>query len=373
MRKKILSVVGTRPEVIKMAPLIHAIAASSTLENIVCASSQHRQMQDAMLDLFKIKPDFDLNVMKVDQSLEYITTAVLEKMAAVLKEAKPDIVLVQGDTTTSFVASLAAFYQGIPVGHVEAGLRTYNLKQPFPEEANRQLTSRLSRYHFAPTLQSQKNLIAEGISEAHVFVTGNTVIDALFWMKENLNMARITQTLPESILKMIDRPYVLVTGHRRENFGDGFLEICQAIKILAEQKPDWQFIYPVHLNPNVQKPVFEILQNLPNVYLIDPVGYESFVYLMIKSQIILTDSGGVQEEAPSLGKPVLVMRNTTERPEGITAGTAQLVGTDLDKIITGILKLIHDPREYAKMANAVNPYGDGKAAERIISALKALR
>ncbi len=371
MKKKILSVVGTRPEVIKMAPVIHAIAASATLENIVCASSQHRQMQDAMLDLFKIKPDFDLNVMKANQSLEYITSEVLEKFTIVLKETRPDLVLVQGDTTTSFAASLAAFYQGIPVGHVEAGLRTHNLKQPFPEEANRQLTSRLSRYHFAPTPQSQKNLLAEGIPQEHIFVTGNTVIDALFWMKENLNMGRITQTLPESILKMIDRPYVLVTGHRRENFGDGFLEICQAIKILAEQKPDWQFIYPVHLNPNVQKPVFEILKNLHNVHLVDPVGYEPFVYLMMNSQIILTDSGGVQEEAPSLGKPVLVMRNTTERPEGITAGTAQLVGTNPDKITTGILTLIHDPREYAKMSNAVNPYGDGLAAQKIIEILES--
>ena len=372
MKKKILSVVGTRPEVIKMAPVIRAIAASSRLENRVCASSQHRQMQDGMLNLFEIKPDFDLNVMKANQSLEYITTEILEKLTLVLKETKPDLILVQGDTTTSFVASLAAFYQGIPVGHVEAGLRTYNLKQPFPEEANRQLTSRLCRYHFAPTLQSQKNLLAEGVPEEHVFVTGNTVIDALFWMKKNLKIERIAEVLPKSILNVIKQPYVLITGHRRENFGDGFLEICQAIKTLAQQKPNWQFIYPVHLNPHVQKPVFEILQNLQNVHLIDPVGYEPFVYLMMNSQIILTDSGGVQEEAPSLGKPVLVMRDTTERPEGVEAKTAKLVGPHQDQIIAQVLQLINDPREYTKMANAVNPYGDGLAAQRIIQILEGL-
>lgn len=374
MKKRIFSVVGTRPEVIKMAPVIHAIAASSSLENIVCASSQHREMQDDMLDLFEIKPDFDLNVMVSNQSLDYLTSIILEKMTAVLKETEPDLVLVQGDTTTSFVASLAAFYQGIPVGHVEAGLRTYHLKQPFPEEANRQLTSRLAHYHFAPTAQAQKNLLAEGVPETQVFVTGNTVIDALFWMKANLNENRVHASLPPFILALIAgrSPYVLITGHRRENFGEGFSEICLAIKTLAQQRSHWQFIYPVHLNPNVQKPVFEILQNLPNVHLIEPVGYELFVYLMMHCQLILTDSGGVQEEAPSLGKPVLVMRHTTERPEGLEANTAKLVGSQQDTIIAHVLHLMDDPHEYAKMAQAVNPYGDGLSAQKILRILEGL-
>ncbi len=366
---KVLSIVGTRPEIIKMAPVIQQLQKTSSIVSQVCTTSQHRTMQDQMMQLFGLKADYDLDVMKPNQDLFYLTSEMLVRLQSVLQQAKPDLVLVQGDTTTSFVGALAAFYCQIPVGHVEAGLRTHNLLAPFPEEANRQLTGRLVTMHFAPTETSKRHLLQEGVAENRIWVTGNTVIDALLWMRQHLNLNRIKAALPGNILQLIEqqKPYVLITGHRRENFGEGFLSICRAIQILATRYPKWNFVYPVHLNPNVRKPVFDLLAGYANIHLIEPVDYEPFVHLMDHCKIVLTDSGGVQEEAPSLGKPVLVMREVTERPEGIEAGTAKLVGTAEATLIAAVSELIDDPLAYQRMANAVNPYGDGTAAQQIVN------
>ena len=375
--KKILIVFGTRPEAIKMAPLIKEIQKEN-IELKVCITAQHREMLDQVLDIFEIKPDYDLNIMKANQDLYDITSNILIRMKKVLDEFKPDLVLVHGDTTTTFATTLACFYQKIDVGHVEAGLRTSNIYSPFPEEANRKLTASLAKYHFAPTNIAKQNLLKEGIKEKNIIVTGNTVIDALFLalkkIKSNKNLEEaIINKLNlkiDSKFSIINSQFILITAHRRENFGQGFINICEAIKELAIRYPNFNFIYPVHLNPNVQKPVKEILSSLKNVFLIKPLEYLEFVYLMSKSYLILTDSGGIQEEAPSLGKPVLVMRNTTERPEAIKAGTVKLVGTDKNKIVNEISILIEDKKEYKKMSKAKNPYGDGKASYRIIEFLK---
>lgn len=370
--KKLLFVLGTRPEVIKLAPVIKAAQAMpEQFETVVCATSQHVDMQNQMLERFGIVPDVDLKVMQPNQDLYHITTAVLNGMKSVLSEYKPDVVLVQGDTTTTFAASLAAYYQQIDVAHIEAGLRTHQRYSPFPEELNRALTGRLARFHFPPTKQSKENLLKEGIPADSIFVTGNTVIDALFWIKERLDIQHVQTQLPAEILTIArsDQPYILITGHRRESFGEGFLSICRAISELAKRYPDHQFIYPVHLNPNVRKPVFDLLKDQKNIHLIEPVDYEAFVYLMDHAYLVLTDSGGVQEEAPSLGKPVLVMRETTERPEGIAAGTALLVGTSEEKIVKMVSSFIDDKALYERTANIANPYGDGRAAQRILNAL----
>ena len=366
---KILTVFGTRPEAIKMAPLVKLLAMQPDIDARVCVTAQHRQMLDSVLELFEIKPDYDLDIMKPGQTLSSITTEILSRIEPVLLEFKPDLVLVHGDTSTTFCTTLAAFYQRIPVGHVEAGLRTGNIYSPWPEEANRKLTGTLASLHFAPTEQSQNNLLGEGISKDNVHVTGNTVIDALLWVKEKLvsNIA-----LSESLSGLFpylrnDARLVLITGHRRENFGDGFERICNAILQLAKDFPDVDFLYPVHLNPNVREPVGRILQGVSNVHLIEPQDYLPFVYLMTRSYIILTDSGGVQEEAPSLGKPVLVMRDTTERPEAVAAGTVKLVGTDGQDIIDAVTLLLTDKNEYNRMSFSHNPYGDGKACAAIIN------
>ena len=373
-------VFGTRPEAIKMAPLVKEFQKHpGQFETIVCVTGQHRQMLDQVLEIFDIKPDFDLNIMKQGQDLYDVTARVLTGMRDVLKEAQPDIVLVHGDTTTSTAAALAAFYQQIPVGHVEAGLRTHNIYSPWPEEMNRQLTGRIATYDFAPTPLSRANLIAEGISEDKITVTGNTVIDALYWVVDNIKNDKRLDGELESVLKNAgydvnrlsdSKKLVLITGHRRENFGDGFISMCKAIKALTEKYPDVDFVYPMHLNPNVRKPIHEVfgenLEGLGNMFFIEPLEYLSFVYLMEKSHIVLTDSGGIQEEAPGLGKPVLVMRDTTERPEALEAGTVKLVGTDYDKIVGETSRLLDDKDYYNKMSQAVNPYGDGKACERIV-------
>ncbi|PIQ42551.1 MAG: UDP-N-acetylglucosamine 2-epimerase (non-hydrolyzing) [Gammaproteobacteria bacterium CG11_big_fil_rev_8_21_14_0_20_46_22] len=365
---KVLTVMGTRPEVIKMAPVIKALESSDHFKSLVCVTSQHRQMQDQMMSLFGLKADFDLGLMKPNQTLTDVTVGVLQGLQALFREHRFDWVLVQGDTTTSMAASMAAFYAGIPVAHVEAGLRTYDLQRPFPEELNRQLTARMAAKHFAPTDCAKQNLLSEGVSAETIFVTGNTVIDALLYMREKIRAGEVQISLPESIQSIVDTqtPYVLITGHRRESFGEGFLNICQAIQRLAKQYSDWQFIYPVHLNPNVQAPVNEHLNGLANVHLIAPQEYAPFIYLMDHCRVVLTDSGGVQEEAPSLGKPVLVMREKTERPEGVEAGTAKLVGNRSDDIIAAVSGLIDDSAAYDAMAKAVNPYGDGQAAWRIV-------
>jgi len=370
--KKILFVFGTRPEAIKMAPVIKRVKEEKEIfEMKVCVTAQHREMLDQVLEVFDIKADYDLNIMKDNQDLYDITSNILNKVKNVLEDFHPDLILVHGDTTTTFVSTLAAFYKKINVGHIEAGLRTKNIYYPFPEEANRRLTGLLARYHFAPTIIAKRNLLKEGIKEDNIIVTGNTVIDALFLV---LKKIKSNKNLEEMIIKKlnlkIDSKFILITAHRRENFGQGFINICEAIKELAIRYPNFNFIYPVHLNPNVQKPVKEILSSLKNVFLIKPLEYLEFVYLMSKSYLILTDSGGIQEEAPSLGKPVLVMRNTTERPEAIKAGTVKLVGTDKNKIVNEISILIEDKKEYKKMSKAKNPYGDGKASYRIIEFLK---
>lgn len=374
MKKRVLSIFGTRPEVIKMAPVVKALEASSSIDAYVCTTSQHRQMQDQMMALFDLRANFDLDIMKHGQTISYVASAVLAKLNALFSKESFDFVLVHGDTTTSFAAAFAAFNHGIPVGHVEAGLRTYDLKAPFPEEANRQLTGRIASWHFSPTELSKQCLLNEGVSESEILVTGNTVIDALFYMKEKIEKDALEIKLDASVADLLQKavPYVLITGHRRESFGDGFLNICEAIKTLAVQYSDWHFIYPVHLNPNVQKPVQEILNGLSNVHLIEPVDYAPFIHLMAHAKIVLTDSGGVQEEAPSLGKPVLVMREVTERPEGVNAGTAKLVGNDRYNIINEVSRLIDDELEYSKMANAANPYGDGNASERIVKFIQHL-
>jgi len=368
---KILTVFGTRPEAIKMAPLVHKLASDERFEAKVCVTAQHREMLDQVLDLFEIKPDYDLNLMKPGQDLTDITCGILHGLKPVLEEFKPDYVLVHGDTATTFSTTLAAYYQQIKVGHVEAGLRTGNLYSPWPEEGNRKLTGALADVHFVPTLTSQKNLLAEGVSADKTVITGNTVIDALLEVKAKLAQdADIQQKMAAKFAFLVDdKKMVLITGHRRESFGGGFERICQAIANLASEFPQVQFVYPMHLNPNVREPVNRLLADKGNVYLIEPADYLPFVYLMDKATVILTDSGGVQEEAPSLGKPVLVMRDTTERPEAVDAGTVKLVGTDVDAIFNNVHELLTNNEAYKKMAFAHNPYGDGKACQRIVDFL----
>lgn len=382
--KKIMLVFGTRPEAIKMAPLVKEFQKHpDTFQTIVCVTGQHREMLDQVLHIFDIHPDFDLNIMKQGQDLYDVTARVLTGMREVLREAQPDVVLVHGDTTTSTAAALAAFYQQIPVGHVEAGLRTHNILSPWPEEMNRQITGRIASYHFAPTALSRQNLLQENVDDANITVTGNTVIDALYWVVDRIKNDRSLDAELEEVLRhagydvnrLADgRPLVLITGHRRENFGDGFINMCTAIKQLTERYPNVDFVYPMHLNPNVRRPIHEVfgddLSNLGNMHFIEPLEYLSFVYLMEKSTIVLTDSGGIQEEAPGLGKPVLVMRDTTERPEALEAGTVKLVGTDREKIINEVSTLLDDAAAYARMSQAVNPYGDGLACSRIVERLK---
>ena len=374
--KKILLVFGTRPEAIKMAPLVKALQKDTEhFETRVCVTAQHRQMLDQVLEVFGITPEYDLNIMAPNQDLYDITAKVLLGLREVLKDFRPDTVLVHGDTTTSMAASLAAFYMQIPVGHVEAGLRTYNMLSPWPEEMNRQVTDRICTYYFAPTEQSRANLLQENIDAKKIFITGNTVIDALLMAVDIISTTtgvkeKMAKELQEKGYTVGDREYILVTGHRRENFGDGFLHICKAIKELAALHPEMDSVYPVHLNPNVQKPVYELLSGLSNVYLISPLDYLPFIYAMQHSTLLLTDSGGVQEEAPSLGKPVLVMRDTTERPEAVEAGTVKLVGTDAEAIVSNVTALLLDKEMYKRMSETHNPYGDGQACERIIAALR---
>lgn len=376
-------VFGTRPEAIKMAPLVKEFQKHpEEFETLVCVTGQHRQMLDQVLKIFDIQPDFDLNIMKQGQDLYDVTARVLTGMRDVLDQARPDVVLVHGDTTTSTAAALGAFYRRIPVGHVEAGLRTHNIYSPWPEEMNRQITGRIATYNFAPTQLSRKNLLAEGVSEDKITVTGNTVIDALYWVVDKIKSTpEVADELKAQLRaagydtdRLADgRKLVLITGHRRENFGSGFISMCQAIKTLTEMFPDVDFVYPMHLNPNVRKPIREVfgenLEGLGNMFFIEPLEYLSFVYLMEKSAIVLTDSGGIQEEAPGLGKPVLVMRDTTERPEALEAGTVKLVGTDYDRIVGETSRLLIDADYYSRMAQAVNPYGDGLACSRIVKYL----
>lgn len=376
--KKVLIVFGTRPEAIKMAPLFNEFQKDSINFNIkVCVTAQHREMLDQVLNFFHIKPDYDLNIMQPGQNLYNITTNILLKIKPVLEDFNPDLVLVHGDTATTFATSLAAYYQKIKIGHVEAGLRSRNLYSPWPEEGNRRLTKVLADYHFSPTKNNQKNLLDEGVNESSIFITGNTVIDTLKLVVNQIYADRslklnIEKKIVQSGFKEIDSKFILVTGHRRENFGKGFLNICEALKVLAEGNPDINILYPVHLNPNVRKPINELLSNISNINLVEPFQYEEFVYLMSKSYLILTDSGGIQEEAPSLGKPVLVMRTTTERPEAIEAGTVKLVGSNQDNIIKEVEKLLNDNSEYKKMSKSHNPYGNGNASEKIFNILKDL-
>lgn len=381
--KKVMLVFGTRPEAIKMAPLVKAFQQrAEDFQTVVCVTGQHREMLDQVLHLFEITPDYDLNIMKQGQDLYDVTSRVLLGMRDVLKEAHPDIVLVHGDTTTSTAAALAAFYQQIAVGHVEAGLRTHNIYSPWPEEMNRQLTGRIATYHFAPTPLSRQNLLAEGVRQDRITVTGNTVIDALYMVVDKIKHdkmldAELGQVLRQAgydVDRLADgRRLVLITGHRRENFGDGFISMCRAIQALTRKYPEVDFVYPMHLNPNVRRPIHEVfgedLSGLGNMFFIEPLEYLSFVYLMEKSTIVLTDSGGIQEEAPGLGKPVLVMRDTTERPEALEAGTVKLVGTDFDKIVGEVSALLEDREYYDRMSKAVNPYGDGRACERIVNVI----
>jgi UDP-N-acetylglucosamine 2-epimerase (non-hydrolysing) len=369
--KRILTVFGTRPEAIKMAPLVLALAVDDRFESKVCVTAQHREMLDQVLDLFELKPDFDLNIMRPDQSLSDVTTAILTGMKLIFEEYKPDVVLVHGDTATTFAASLSAYYQQIKVGHVEAGLRTGNIYSPWPEEANRKLSSVITSYHFAPTTGSKENLLAEGVPEGDITVTGNTVIDALFWVRKKLQKEKsITEELASRFDYLDEnKKLILVTGHRRESFGGGFDKICEALRQIAIMHPKTQILYPVHLNPNVQEPVNRLLNDLDNIYLIEPQQYLPFCYLMNRAWFILTDSGGIQEEAPSLGKPVLVMRETTERPEAVDAGTVRLVGTDIELIVGQANLLLTDSAEYQKMSKAHNPYGEGKACALICDKL----
>jgi UDP-N-acetylglucosamine 2-epimerase (non-hydrolysing) len=369
---KVLTVFGTRPEAIKMAPLVRRLQAAQGIESRVCVTAQHRQMLDQVLELFDIRPDHDLDVMRPGQDLFTITAEILQSIRRVYEQERPDIVLVHGDTSTTFAASLAAFYLRIPVGHVEAGLRTGNLYSPWPEEANRRLTGALTRLHFAPTETARENLRRENIADAQIVVTGNTVIDALLEVQAKLQQsASLRERLAAGFPSLQGGRMLLITGHRRENFGDGFERICEAIAALARRYPDMQLVYPVHLNPNVREPVNRLLSAIANVHLIEPQDYLPFVYLMTQATIILTDSGGIQEEAPSLGKPVLVMRDTTERPEAVSAGTVRLVGTDVQAIVEGVSLLLDDRAEYDRMSYAHNPYGDGRACERIVDALRA--
>ena len=391
--KKIMLVFGTRPEAIKMAPLVKEFQKSpEQFQTIVCVTGQHREMLDQVLHLFEIKPDYDLNIMQQGQDLYDITARVLTGMREILKEVNPDIVLVHGDTTTSTAAALAAFYQQIPVGHVEAGLRTHNIYSPWPEEMNRQMTSRIATYNFAPTQLSKQNLLDEGITENKIYVTGNTVIDALYMVVDRIKrdkdiISELNNGLKQAgydVDRLNSRRLVLITGHRRENFGEGFINICSAIKTLTEKYPGVDFVYPMHLNPNVRKAITEVFGDIrkirnnsnnsyaQNIHFIEPLDYLPFVYLMDKSDIVLTDSGGIQEEAPGLGKPVLVMRDTTERPEALEAGTVKLVGTDFNKIVSEVSALIDNNEYYKKMSMAQNPYGDGRASERIVGVLNCL-
>lgn len=369
---KVLTVFGTRPEAIKMAPLAKLLAQDTAFEAKVCVTAQHRQMLDQVLDLFELKPEFDLNIMKSGQDLSDITVRILQELKGVFAEFRPDVVLVHGDTTTTFATTLACYYHQIPVGHVEAGLRTGNLFSPFPEEGNRCLTGILADYHFAPTESSQANLLREGKPQNRIWVTGNTVIDALLGVLQKISDNPPIANELASRYPFLDRnkKMILVTGHRRESFGGGFERICYALAEIAKANSDVQVVYPVHLNPNVREPVNRILTGIDNVHLIEPQDYLPFVYLMNQAYLILTDSGGIQEEAPSLGKPVLVMRETTERPEAVAAGTVKLVGTDSAKIISEVTALLQDPTAYQTMAQAHNPYGDGKSCERIVTALK---
>lgn len=383
--KKVLLVFGTRPEAIKMAPLVKEFQKyASDFETIVCVTGQHREMLDQVLAIFDIKPNYDLNIMKKGQDLYDVTARVLVGMRDVLTECQPDVVLVHGDTTTSTAAAaIAAFYQQIPVGHVEAGLRTHNIYSPWPEEMNRQITGRIATYNFAPTPLSCENLLKEGVDDKKITVTGNTVIDALYWVVNKIkNDVVLNEELKQILAKvgydterLVDgRKLVLITGHRRENFGDGFINMCSAIRDLKNKYPEVDFVYPMHLNPNVREAIHEVfgkdLSNLGNMFFIEPLEYLSFIYLMEKATIVLTDSGGIQEEAPGLGKPVLVMRDTTERPEALSAGTVKLVGTNYDKIVNEVCTLLDNEMEYEKMSKAVNPYGDGLACSRIVNYLR---
>jgi UDP-N-acetylglucosamine 2-epimerase (non-hydrolysing) len=376
-KKKVMLVFGTRPEAIKMAPLVHKLKAEpETFDVRVCVTAQHRQMLDQVLKIFEVIPDIDLDIMKPGQDLFDVTANVLQGMKGVFGDSKPDAVLVHGDTTTTLATAMAGFYAGIPVGHVEAGLRTHDLYAPFPEEFNRQVASKVTRWHFAPTELSRANLIAERVDDASICVTGNTVIDALRWVLNRIEAdsersAKLEQSLNQLLpFSWQSDRFVMITGHRRENFGDGFLQICEALRELASRFENVQFVYPVHLNPNVQKPVRTILAGLSNIHLIEPLDYEPFVYLLKHSYLVLTDSGGIQEEAPSLGKPVLVMRDVTERPEAIDAGTVELVGAHRERIVAGVSRLLENEAHYSKMSRAHNPYGDGKACDRILNVLR---
>ena len=371
LKKKVLTVFGTRPEAIKMAPLVHALAADDRFDAKVCVTAQHREMLDQVLSLFEITPDYDLNLMKAGQTLNDITSRILLELKPVLQEFKPDVVLVHGDTATTFASSLAAYYEQIAVGHVEAGLRTGNIYSPWPEEANRKLTGALATYHFAPTETSKNNLLKENYDEANIVVTGNTVIDALLMVKAKIEQDSELKSSLSSQFPYLDesKKLILVTGHRRESFGGGFERICEALAITAKANPNVQILYPMHLNPNVREPVNRILAGIDNIILIEPQEYLPFIYLMMRSYIILTDSGGIQEEAPSLGKPVLVMRDTTERPEAVAAGTVKLVGTDVDKIVSALTVLLNDVDAYKEMSFAHNPYGDGNSCKKILEIL----
>lgn len=369
MKIKNLIIFGTRPEAIKMAPLVHEFQnSSSVFETKVCITAQHREMLDQVLDFFEITPDYDLNLMRPNQNLFNLTSDIILGLKPILEEFTPDYVYVHGDTTTTMAASIASFYSSAKVCHVEAGLRTHNLQSPFPEEMNRQVTSVVTNFHFAPTEQSKSNLLQESKPESSIYITGNTVIDALLYGIERVNSAEFQDLEIEELKNLIQpgKRIILVTGHRRENHGDGFIRICEALKQIAEENPDVQIIYPVHLNPNVKEPVYKILSGIDNISLISPLAYPAFIWLMEKSHLIITDSGGVQEEAPSLGKPVLVMRDTTERPEAVSAGTVILVGTNKEKIISEASRLLKDTEAYQQMSKTHNPYGDGKACERIV-------
>lgn len=372
---KILIVFGTRPEAIKMAPLVHALKADTRLQTVVCVTAQHREMLDQVLQIFEITPDIDLNLMRPGQDLSDVTSGVLLGMRQVLKDEQPDAVLVHGDTTTALASAMAAFYAGIPVGHVEAGLRTHDLQAPFPEEFNRQVISKIAHWNFAPTQSSKQNLLDERVDPSTIVVTGNTVIDALFWVDRRIEQDVTRKTRISDFLNTclpfdwLTQRFVLITGHRRENFGEGFLAICEALRSLAITFPDVHFVYPVHLNPNVQKPVYGLIADLPNIHLIKPLEYEPFSYLLKHAYLVLTDSGGIQEEAPSFGKPVLVMRDVTERPEAVEAGTVRLVGANKDKIIGSVSELLVDQNVYNTMSRAHNPYGTGVACRLIVEAL----
>ena len=369
MKKKNLIVFGTRPEAIKMAPLVKEFLKNDNFETTVCVTAQHREMLDQVLEFFEIKPDYDLNLMRPNQNLYTLTASIIENMKPVLDELKPDYVYVHGDTTTSMAVGIAAFYSGAKICHVEAGLRTFNRQYPVPEEFNRQLTGKIADFHFSPTALSKNNLLAENTKEENILVTGNTVIDALLYGIEKVNAADFKDDEIENLKTVLDfqKKIILVTGHRRENHGDGLIKICSALKTIAENNPDVEIIYPVHLNPNVKGPVNELLSGITNIYLVPPLAYPSFIWLMEKSYLIITDSGGIQEEAPSLGKPVLVTRTTTERPEAVEEGTVILLGTDTDRIVEESNKLLNNTEYYNEMSMLHNPYGDGKASERIVN------